>query len=251
MVYYVVYKASRDYSNRSLIPARLRALGCKQMNKTFWEFNKEEIHKVMKLLEMNQPILLKRIREVKRRLMVNGRIQDLGSLVVVTFKIPKEESERIRSLVEKAPCIRLCRLVYAFNQRHSTLDPEGKLMDANHLATFIEELGGEVKLIPKIVVLGQRSIQRLVDETEQRMEKEILDITRKCRQIYDRYRRTECNNEELGAVLRKLRRRYAMTKAKSRFYDEWLELNLSRELAKAYKALLKLRRSSLQLKSFA
>jgi len=251
MVYYIVYKASKDYKNRSLIPARLRVLGCRQINKTFWEFDKEKTLEVLKILKENRPLVLKRVKEVKKRLVEHGRVQDLGSLIVVTFKAPKEKKERIRSSIRRTPCVRLCRLVYAFYQRHSQLDPENKLVDAQGLATLIRELDGEVRLIPKIVVLNERSIQKLVEETRQHMEKEILDITLKCKQIYDKCIRNECDHKNLTEVLRKLRSQYVKIKRKAGFYNSWMALDLSKDLMKAYKALLRLRHYSLREKVVA
>lgn len=244
MVYYIVYKASKDYSNRSSIPARLRVLGCRQINKAFWEFDKEKTHKVLKLLEKNQPITLRRSKEINKRLIVGGKVLDLGSLIVVTFKAPKDKKERIRSFVRRTPCIRLCRLVYAFYQRHGQFDPEKELVDAQGLATIIREFDGEVKLIPKIVVLNERSIQGLVDETRRHIEKEICAIISKCKQTYDKCIRNECDHKKLREVLRKLRSQYVKTRRKAGFYNAWMALDLSRDMMKAYKALLRLRNYS-------
>jgi len=244
MVYYVVYKATKNYSNRGLIPTRLRALGCKQINKTFWEFDKEKTHKVLKLLKKNQLVLLKRIKEVKKRSIIHGEIQDIGSLTVVTFKAPREKKETIRNFLIKAPCIRLCRLVYAFYQRHRKLDPENKLIDARSLAAFIRELDGEVSIIPKIVVLNERSAQRLVDETEQRMKKEIFGLIHKCKEVYDRCLSNEFSNRKLSEILRKLKAQYIRIKRKASFYKAWMALDFSKDTMKAYKVLLKLRHFS-------
>jgi hypothetical protein len=244
MVYYVVYKAAKNYSNRGLIPAGLRALGCKQINKTFWEFEKEKTYKVLRLLEKNQPVILKRIKEVRKRSIIHGKIQDLGSLIVVTFKAPREKRETIRGFAKKAPCIRLCRRAYAFYQRHQTFDSENKLIDAQGLAAFIKELNGEVRLIPKIVALNEQSTQRLVDETKQHMEREILGIIQKSKQVYDKRLRNECSNVKLSETLRRLRAQYVRIKRKAGFYSAWMAVDLSRDVIKAYKALLKLRHLS-------
>jgi len=244
MVYYVVYNASKDYSNRSLIPARLRVLGCRQINKAFWEFDREKTHKVLKLLEKNHPLTLRRSKEINKRLIASSKVLDLGSLIIVTFKAPKDKKERIRSFIRRTPCIRLCRLVYAFYQRHTQFDPEKKLIDAQGLATIIRELDGEVKLIPKIVVLNERSIQRLVEETKEHVEKEIHAITSKCKRIHDKCIRNECDHKRMREVLRGLRRRYVRTRRRARFYSAWMALDFSKDMMKAYKALLRLRNYS-------
>lgn len=249
MVYHVVYKASKNYSNRSLIPLRLRIIGCRQTNKTFWEFDKEKIHKVLKILEKNQPLVMKRTKEVTKRSIAKGRIQDLGSLVVVSFGAPKGEKEKIRSFVRKAPCFQLCKRVYVFYQRHSQFDPKNELIDAQRLASFIRELGGEVKLLPKIVIPDDRSAQLLVDETRRQVEREIFDIGQKCTQLCDRQLKSECNHRQLSDSLRKIARRFITVKRKARYYEKWMGLDFSKSLMKTYRTLNKVRQASLRKNS--
>lgn len=237
MVYYVVYRASRIHSNRSLIPARLRAIGCRQINRTFWEFEGGKISRVMKVVDKNRPIVLKRAREVERRAIIEGGIQALGSVIVVSFEAPKDEKEKIRNLVKRAPCIRLCKRVYVFYQLHSRFDPNGKLLDAERLAAFIKALGGEVKLFPKVVIIDQRSVQRLVDETGECMEKEIFGLLQNCVQLHDRFIKNGSNREQLNRALGKVRGRYLAAKRKAMYYKKWTGLDLSRNLMKAYAAV--------------
>jgi hypothetical protein len=227
-----------------MIPTRLRAIGCRQINRTFWEFDEEKVARVSKLLEKNQPMVLKRTREVKKRLIVKDRVQNLGSLIVVSIKAPKDEKEKIRKLVKKAPCICLCRRVYAFYQRHSRFDSENKLIDAERLAAFIKELGGEVKLFPKVVIPDERIVQRLVDETEQRVEKEIFDIIQNCMRLYDKCLKNECDSKQFNDALRKLRRQFVTAKRKAGYYEKWMGLDFSKSLMRAYRAIIKLKRYS-------
>jgi len=63
---YVVYRAPKESKNRSAIPNRLKSLGCKRLHEAFWRIRDDEIRKVLNVLAKNQPILLKRIREVKK-----------------------------------------------------------------------------------------------------------------------------------------------------------------------------------------
>ena len=247
MVYYVVYKASKNYTNRSLIPLRLRTIGCKQINKTFWEFDKEKMHEVLKVLRKNQPIVLKRIKEIKKRTIAEGRIQDLGSLVVVTFRVPKDEKERVRNFVKKAPCIRLCKRVYAFYQRYSRFDSENKLIDAQRLAVLIKKHGGEVKLLPKIVVLDESSVERLLDETRRKVEKEIFDIRQKCLRLYYKCVNNECKQRQVSESLRKIKRQFLWLRRKTSYYKKWIKLDLSKDLMTAYRALNKVRQTVIRI----
>lgn len=199
----------------------------------------------MKLLEKNQPTVLKRTREVKKRLIVQGRIQDLGSLIVVVYKAPNDKKEKIRNLVKKAPCIRICRRVYAFYQRDTHFDPEKKLINAQHLATSIKDLGGKVKLIPKLIIHDEYSTQRLIDEIEQKLENEILDMIENCNRVYGKKQlKNESDRKYLDNSLRKFRRQYIVAKRKANYYEKWMALDFSKSLRKAYRALSKLQHHS-------
>ncbi len=241
MVYFVVYRASKDHSNRSLIPNRLRALDCRQIQGTFWEYEREKSRQLFNILRGNEPVFLKRTKEIRRRVLAEGVIQDLGSMVVVALKAPRDKKENIRILVKNAPCIRLCRRVYAFYQRQTQLDPENRLIDARSVAVSIRELQGEARLIPKIVILNRRSIQRLVEGTRRNLEREILDIVSSCKQVYEKHSRDELDQKRIHDALRRLRRRFVSARRKARYFERWIALDFSRSLMSAYRALLKLR----------
>jgi len=119
MVLYVVYRASRESKDRSVLPRRLKALGCRRVRRSFWEVDGEKVNRVLKVLEKNQPILLKRVREIKKpRIVRNKGVSELGSLVIVMYATPKEaKREKIRNFLRNEPYIRLCRSVYPFSQK--------------------------------------------------------------------------------------------------------------------------------------
>jgi len=87
MVYYVVYKASKNIVIQTHLPTCLRIVGCRQTSKTFWRFDKAL--KVLKLLEMNQPIVLKGIREVSK-----AQILPLAHSCVIFGVLKKWKSEK-------------------------------------------------------------------------------------------------------------------------------------------------------------
>lgn len=248
MVLYVVYRASKDYSNRSLIPSRLRAVGCRQINRSFWEFDRWKLGKVLAVLGRNQPVILKRTKEVRKRSIADGRLVDLGSLTVVSFKVPKSEKERVRSFLRRAPCIRLCRRVYAFYQRFSQFDLKDGLVGVDDLVDFIREVGGEVELFPNLVIFDERSLMRLVDETRRSMDEEFFGITQNSVRMYGECLNNGCGQKQLGDALRKLRRQFVAAKKRAVYHEKWMRVDFSRSMMKAYRALLKLRRYSLEQK---
>lgn len=243
MVFYVVYKASEGFKNRSLIPRRLRALGCRQVCKSFWEVEEKKANKVLKVLHKNQPILLKRIREIRKPKFVKEKgVYELGSLVIIAYRTPKEVKRgKIKSFLKKAPCIRLCRSVYAFYQEHSRFDKDNQLVDAGRFWRFIQEIQEDVKVVPRVVVVNSDSVERLLDETKKRVENKIDDIVRCCKELYQRACKGESNARYICGRLSKLNRSFVTVKRVAAFYEKWLRIDFSKNLMKPYGVIRKVR----------
>ena len=240
MVSYVVYRVSKEFNNRSAIPRRLKELGCKRIHSAFWKIEEEKVYNVLKVLEKNQPVLLKRTREVKRPKFVrNSGLPRLGSLVIVMYAAPKEvRRERIRKVLKRAPCIRLRRSVYAFSQKHSFFDKDHKLVDARKFAIFVKEIHGDVKVIPRVLIVNRDAVERLLQETRERVERENSDIVRCCKELYGKALKGD-DVRLIKDSLSKCKRRFLTVKKVAAFYEKWLNINFSRSLIKSYKAVKK------------
>ena len=164
MVLYVAYRASKAFKDRSLIPRRLRALGCTQVRRSFWEVKEEKANTTLRALRKNQPILLNRAREIRKPRFVKEKgVSELGSLIIIAYKVPKEvKRQKVKNFLEKAPYIRLCRAVYAFSQNHSHFDKNKELVDANHFWKFIQKIDEGAKAVPRGVVVNSDSVERLL-----------------------------------------------------------------------------------------
>jgi len=240
MVLYVVYRASIESKRRSALPNRLKTLGCQQVHRAFWKIDEKKAHRVLKVLENNQPILLKRLREIENpQLAKKKEFAGLGSLVVVMFRLPKGANrEKVKNFLRRAPCIRLRRSVYAFSQKHSLYDKEQKLVDALKFVNFIRELQGDVKIISRLVIINRESVERLLQETREHVEKEAVKIVGACKELYAKAH----NGNDLG-ILRdrflRIRRRFSTLKKTGAFYEGWLKIDVSTSLMRAYHALRK------------
>jgi hypothetical protein len=241
MVLYVVYRAPRESKDRSVLPRRLNALGCRRVHRSFWEVEEEKANSVLKVLERNQPIFLKRVREIRKpRFVRNKGVSELGSLIIVMYATPKEKKrEKIKIFLRKAPYIRLCRSVYAFSQKHSLFDKNNELVDALKFAAFIKGIREDVKVIPRVVIVNKGSIERLLEETRQRFENEISDINRCCKELCDRVLGGEREVRLVRDSLSKNRRRFITVRKVATFYEKWLGMDFSRSLMKAYRAVAK------------
>jgi hypothetical protein len=211
------------------------------VHRSFWEIDEEKVNRVLKVLEKNQPILLKRVREIRKpRFVRNKEVSELGSLVIVMYATPKEaKREKVKNYLRKAPYIRLSRSVYAFSQKHSLFDKNNELVDAPKFSAFIKEIREDVKVIPRVVIVNKGSIERLLEETRQRVENNISGINRCCKELYNKALEGEHEARRIRDSLSKNRRRFITVKKVATFYEKWLGLDFSRSLMKTYRAIAK------------
>lgn len=240
MVLYVVYRAPIDSKGRSTIPYRLKALGCQQLHRAFWRIEEKKSRAVLKILENNQPILLKRLREIKSpQLARNKKFTGFGSLVLVIFKLPKwANREKIKNFLRRAPCIRLRRSVYAFSQKHRSYDKKQKLVDALKFADFIKALGGDVNIISRVVIVNRESAKKLLQETGEHVQKEVVKIVESCKELYMKTR----DGNDLRLLrdrFSRIKRRFLILNKVAAFYEEWLKMDFSKILMRSYHALRK------------
>jgi len=241
MVFYVAYRAPQECKGRSIIPHRLKALGCERVHRSFWEVEEESVNRVLKGLEKNHPILLRRVREIKKpRFAKNNGIPDLGSLIIIAYATPREvKREKTKNFLRKAPCIRLCRSVYAFSQNHTLFDKKDELVDALKFEDFIKVIEEDVKVIPRVVVADRNSVEMLLEEIRQQIESDVSDIIMCCRELYDRALEGEHDIQRIQDLLSKNRRRFVTLKKVAVFYEKWLRMDFSRSLMRAYRAVEK------------
>ena len=240
MVLYVVYRAPKESTGRSAIPQRLKKLGCQQLHRAFWKVDKEKVREVLKVLENNQPILLRRLREVRNpQLDKKKEFTGFGSLVIVLFSVPQGVSrEKVTNFLRRAPCLRLRRSVYAFSQKHNFYDKEGKLVDELKFVNFLREMNGEVKTLSRVVIINKSSVERLLKETRERVEKGNAEIIRLCKELH-RKALKGTDPVMLTDRFSRIKRKYVILKKIASFYERWLKLDFSRILMRAYHALRK------------
>jgi len=195
------------------------------------------------VLQKNQPVLLKRVREIRRpRFLREKVVGELGSLVVIAYKVPEEaQHEKISNFLKRAPCIRLCRSVYAFYQEHTRFDKDRELVDARRFWDFIREIDEDAAVIPRVVVVNSDSVERLLKEAQERVEKEIDDIVAGYKSLCQKAGTGEIGEQYVHGALPKLNRRFATVRKIAAFYERWLRIDLSKSIIKPYPAMRKFR----------
>ncbi len=239
MALYVVYRAPLESKARSAIPRRLKSLGCQHLHKAFWKIDEKKIHEVLKVLKNNHPIIMKRLREIKKPNRAKKVFSGLGSLVVVTFTLPKGANrEKVTNFLRKAPCIRLRRSVYAFSQKRSVYEKETKLVTVIKFVNFIKEIGGDVKIFSRMIILNPVAVERLLEETKQRIETAVSNIVGSCKRMYAEVHAGK-DTELIRVEFSRLKRKYLILKKVCEVYQVWLKIDFSKALMRAYHVLRK------------
>jgi len=243
MVFYIVYRASKEYKNRSLIPKRLETLGCKRICSSFWEANERRINEVLKVVSDNQPILLKRIRDIRKPMYdAEGNIIDFGSLIIATYNAERDESGKIKGLLRKAPYIKLCRSVYAFCQDNDQYGKKKRdAFNINHLFSLMKESDRDARIIPRIIIVNS------TEATDILLERVRLRIAKKTEKILDGYKNLMCalveehiDKKRLFEEEKKLYSEFVSLRKIAVFYERWLRIDFAKEIMRVYSVIRKL-----------
>jgi hypothetical protein len=242
MVYYVAYRPPLDFENRMQVEEQLKALGCRQIRGAFWVISKGSLSTAGKILQKYSPTLLRRTREVRKpRLMKEMEQKELGSLIIIAYEATEDMNKmKVRNWLRRSPCLRLCPNVCAFPQKHF-IDKTGRLVNAGNFWEYVREFDGNAVIIPRLIVVNSKAVDRLLNETENRVKKETAHIIDGYKSLVQKVKQNRIDRLHAVKIARGLRRRFIIVKKVSAFYEEWLKLDLSAIMMKPYPAIRKTR----------
>jgi hypothetical protein len=242
MVYYVAYRPPPDFENRKQVEDQLKALDCRQIHDSFWAISKGSLSIAGKVLQKYSPVLLRRTREIRKPSPSKEVEQrEIGSLIIIAYKVTEDvKRAKVRNWLRRAPCLRLCSGVCAFPQRHF-FDKTGRLVNAGIFWEYVREYDENAVIIPRLIIVNSRAVERLLNETENRLKKEITHIVDGYKLLFLRVKQNGIDRLHAIKIARSLRRRFIIMKKVSAFYEEWLKLNLSATIMKPYPAIRKAR----------
>jgi hypothetical protein len=103
---------------------------------------------------------------------------------------------------------------------------------------FIRDNGGEVKVLSRVIVVNAKSVERLLQETRERVENRVAEIVESCKELY---RKALKGNDPtlLSDRFSRIKRRYSTLKKIATFYEGWLKMDFSKNMMRAYHSLRK------------
>jgi hypothetical protein len=241
MVFYIAYKASRE--NRGLISRRLNALGCKRICGSFWEVENRKLERTLKIIGGNQPVLLKRTREIKRPAYdEEGNIIDFGSLIIIVYNARKDDKGKIRWLLSRTPYIKISRSVYAFCHNNYKYDKRGDLFDVNYLFALMKENDKDAKIFSRMSIVNNdaETVKMLLDRVRVRIERKMRGILNGYMKLIRANYEGQIDRKRLIDEEKKLYSKFVALRRMSIFYEKWLKINFSKDLMKIYSMIRKL-----------
>ncbi|MBS7654084.1 hypothetical protein KEJ43_03315 [Candidatus Bathyarchaeota archaeon] len=241
MVFYIAYKASKE--NRGLISRRLNALGCRRICSSFWEVENRKVEEALKIIGENQPVLLKRTREIRRPIYdEEGNIIDFGSLLIIVYNAKKDDGRKIRWLLSRTPYIKICRSVYAFCHNNNKYDKKGGLFNANYLFTLMKENDKDAKIFSRMTIIDKdaKTVKMLLDRVRMRIERKTKSILNGYMKLMKKNIEGQIGKRHLTDEEKKLYGKFVALRKMSIFYERWLKLNFSKDLTRIYSIIRKL-----------
>jgi hypothetical protein len=241
MVFYIAYKASKE--NRGLISRRLNALGCRRICSSFWKVENRRVEEALKIIGGNQPVLLKRTREIKRPIYdEGGNIIDFGSLIIIIYNARKDDKGKIRWLLSRTPYIKICRSVYAFCHNNYRYDKRGDLFNANYLFTLMKENDKDAQIFSRMSIINNdaETVKMLLDRVRIRIERKTRSILNGYMKLMRANFEGQIERRHLIEEEKKLYSKFVALRKMAIFYERWLKINFSKDLMRIYSKIRKL-----------
>ncbi|MEM1606699.1 MAG: hypothetical protein QXW55_04470 [Candidatus Bathyarchaeia archaeon] len=243
MVFYVVYSVPKEYKSRGLIPKRLKALGCRRIYGSFWEVNERKIDEILKVIGDNQPILLRRTRDIRKPLYDGeGNLVDFGSLIVLVYNPENDGNAKIKWLLAKTPYVKLCRSVYAFPQNSDRYERRGGVFEINNLLMLVKEHSKDAAIFSRVVIVNSGEVMStLIERVKSRVARKTEKILNGYKDLIDTFYAGQAEKKYLVEREKKLYSEFKHLRKLILFYEKWLKIDFTKEMMKIYSVMRKIR----------
>lgn len=167
--YYLVYFPPKEALQREKIVKGLASLGGLRLHSSLWKIPSERIKNALKAVSGNDPVVLKRSREIlPPNISFDKNIFDLGSVAVISYRLPKTSSRKrtaVQRMLRRAPKIKISPALFMIPYlKSSKLNAyKGRAVLQDEMFEFLDSEGVENNRLTYLKIVYPSSHERLLE----------------------------------------------------------------------------------------
>jgi hypothetical protein len=248
MHYFLYYKPPREAAKRIWIGRKLSALGGVRLHYSFWKLPKGSLHHALELVRDNEPIVLKRSRELVPPHVDKGRrLYELGSLMVIAYNsssTPAGKRAAIVRALRRTPCIPMGPSFYLFPHLKAPKYTyfRDKIMLPDDFFDFLRKLGIPAHRLTYLRIIYPQSHEMLFQRLIARQMRECAKLVQRSQMLLKRIQEMKANWTIVRKALSEFKTRYRTHKGIVYFLYHVYGIDLRANLKEAYSAIISCKR---------
>lgn len=245
-MFYIITRCGKEFKHKKELFNSLKSFGCEKVIRNLWKLPSGSVNRVKRYLSTHRVsyIPLKKQREIERIRITQNNFQ-LGSLVLVAYSFPSEESsvrmrKHVSRLLRRSPYLKLTRNIYAWPQiNFRKLLPQGsKIISPRRFVDTIQEHGGETIIIPRIKIEDKIALE-LIEAIKEIRTKEFTSIERACKKLIQKLKESAVSVFKARHSFNEIKIRFIHTKEIIFFMKKVYKIDLMKEYRKALRVINK------------
>ena len=243
-MFYIIFRFSKEFKHKKELFNSLKSFGCEKVMRNLWKLRSSSVNRVKRYLSTHRVpyIPLKKQREIERIRITQNNFQ-LGSLILVAYSFPSEESsvrmrKHVSRLLRRSPYLKLTRNIYLWPQiNFRRLLPEGsKIISPRRFVDAIQKLGGETIIIPRIKIEDKIALE-LLEAIKDIRTKEFTSIELACKKLIQQLKESSVNALKARHSFNEIKIRFIHTKETIFFLKKVYKIDLMKIYRKALRAI--------------
>lgn len=247
--YFLCYKPPKEAAKRIWISRKLSALGGIRLHYSFWKLPKSSLHFALELVRDNEPIVLKRSRELARpRVDKAHRLYELGSLMVIAYNsplVPTGKRAAIIRALRRTPCIPVGPSLYLFPHLKAPKYAyfRDKIMLPDDFFDFLKRCGVVAHRLTYLRVIYPQSHEMLLNRLIGRQTREYAKLVQQSQTLLKRIQEMRASRTIVQKALSEFKTRYRAHKGVAYFLYQVYGVDLRMNLKEAYNAIVSCKRT--------
>jgi|GEM_PF-2032176 len=250
--YFLCYKSPKEAAKRIWIIRKLSALGGIRLHYSFWKLPKSSLHYAFELVRDNEPIVLKRSRELVRLRVDKGRrLYELGSLMVIAYNSPSVPAGKRAAIIRalrRTPCIPIGPSFYLFPHLKASKYAyfRDKIMLPDDFFDFLKKLGIAAHRLTYLKVIYPQSHEMLFQRLIDRQTRGCAKLVQQSQTLLKRIQEMRVSRTTVRKALSEFKTRYRAYKGVAYFLYHVYGVDLRVNLKEAYSAIVSCKRTFLE-----